>query len=74
MGKVKDGNKRIMITLPESLIDKLEKDTAKRGLDLSKSTRIQLALEKELKTSPAQYIKSTQKDKTTLFKWHETKK
>lgn len=48
MGKVKEGNKRLMITLPESLIDRLEDDTVRRGLDLSKSTRIQLALEKEL--------------------------
>lgn len=40
--------KRIMVTLPEELVDRLEKDTMRRGLNLTKSNRIQLMLEKEL--------------------------
>lgn len=51
MGKAKPGNKRLMITLPEKLVNKLEQDTTERGLDLTKSARIQLALEKELQKS-----------------------
>lgn len=45
---MKDGNRRIAITLPEKLIKRLEEDTKKRGLDMTKSVRIQLALEEEL--------------------------
>ena len=48
MGEAKSGNKRLMITLPKKLVRKLEDDTRKRGLNLTKSARIQLALEKEL--------------------------
>lgn len=51
MGEAKSGNKRLMITLPKKLVQKLEDDTSKRGLNLTKSTRIQLALEKELQRS-----------------------
>ena len=40
--------KRIMVTLPEELVDRLEKDTMRRGLNLTKSNRIQLMLEREL--------------------------
>lgn len=40
--------KRIMVTLPEELVDRLERDTTRRGLNLTKSNRIQLMLEKEL--------------------------
>ena len=48
MGEAKSGNKRLMITLPKKLVRKLEDDTRKRGWNLTKSARIQLALEKEL--------------------------
>ena len=48
MGEAKSGNKRLMITLPKKLVRKLEDDTRKRGLNLTKSAQIQLALEKEL--------------------------
>ena len=51
MNDVKDGNRRIMVTLPEELIKRLEDDTTRRGLNLTKSNRIQLALEKELANS-----------------------
>lgn len=43
--------KRIMVTLPEELVQRLEDDTARRGLNLTKSNRIQLMLEKELAES-----------------------
>ena len=49
MGKAKDGNKRLMITLPKKLVSRLENDTRERGLGLTKSARIQLALENDLK-------------------------
>lgn len=48
MGNVKEGNVRIMVTLPKKLVGRLERDTKERGLDLTKSARIQLALENEL--------------------------
>lgn len=48
MGKARQGNRRLMITLPNALIDRLEQDTQARGLALTKSARIQLALENEL--------------------------
>lgn len=48
MGQARDGNKRVMITLPVSLVERLESDTERRGLGLTKSARIQLALENEL--------------------------
>ena len=51
MSNVKSGNKRLMITLPESLVGRLERDTSDRGLNLTKSARIQLALESELNRS-----------------------
>lgn len=51
MATIKGGNKRLMITLPVSLIDKLEQDTKERGLDITKSARIQLALEKDLNST-----------------------
>lgn len=51
MGTAKSGNKRLMITLPKKLVQKLEDDTSRRGLNLTKSARIQLALEKELQRS-----------------------
>lgn len=43
--------KRIMVTLPEELVERLERDTLRRGLNLTKSNRIQLMLEKELAES-----------------------
>lgn len=55
MGEAKSGNKRLMITLPKKLVRKLEDDTSKRGLNLTKSARIQLALEKELQRSKKDY-------------------
>lgn len=51
MSNVKEGNVRIMVTLPEKLVGRLERDTKERGLDLTKSARIQLALENELSKS-----------------------
>lgn len=51
MDDVKEGNRRIMVTLPEELIKRLEDDTTRRGLNLTKSNRIQLALETELAKS-----------------------
>ena len=51
MSNVKEGNVRIMVTLPEKLVERLERDTEERGLDLTKSARIQLALENELSKS-----------------------
>lgn len=51
MGTIKKGNKRLLITLPEKLIEQLEADTRVRGLNLSKSARIQLAIEDELRKS-----------------------
>lgn len=48
MGKTKSGNKRVMVTLPVSLLTRLERDTKERGLNLTKSARIQLAIEHEL--------------------------
>lgn len=51
MSNVKEGNVRIMVTLPEKLVERLERDTEERGLDLTKSARIQLALEYELNSN-----------------------
>lgn len=51
MSNVKEGNVRIMVTLPEKLVERLERDTEERGLDLTKSARIQLALEHELNSN-----------------------
>lgn len=51
MSNVKEGNVRIMVTLPEKLVERLERDTEERGLNLTKSARIQLALEHELSNS-----------------------
>lgn len=48
MSKVRAGKKRLMITLPIPLIQRLEQDTLRRGLGLTKSVRIQLAIEREL--------------------------
>ncbi|WP_270337567.1 hypothetical protein [Streptococcus infantarius] len=42
-----------MVTLPEKLVERLERDTEERGLNLTKSARIQLALEHELSNSNA---------------------
>ncbi len=53
MSNVKEGNVRIMVTLPKKLVERLERDTKERGLDLTKSARIQLALEHELSNSNA---------------------
>lgn len=50
MGNVKSGNKRLMVTLPLPLIKRMEKNIKDRGLNLTKSALIQLALEKELES------------------------
>lgn len=57
MSNVKEGNVRIMVTLPKKLVERLERDTKERGLDLTKSARIQLALEHELSNSNAGFNK-----------------
>lgn len=54
--------KRIMVTLPEELVDRLENDTKRRGLNLTKSSRIQLMLERELAESERKLTKAEKKE------------
>lgn len=54
--------KRIMVTLPEELVDRLEIDTKRRGLNLTKSNRIQLMLERELTESERKLTKAEKKE------------